>query len=408
MLLSRLLGAFKFHALGLSLLLLQATLACAVTALALAFVLDRADKVAVPAGLTESGLAILAVNDSGDAATRVSRRLEVLTAIRRTPGVAETAVTSHMPLGDGESSFGVCANRATFEAAVAAGSIDRPGCGMVAGYSASPGLLRAAGIRLEAGRDLQESDFHTATPDVALISRAFGQRLYGTGPILGQRLQTGPESAVTIVGIVDNLLRPNPKGEPGDSDILILPQWPTDAVATYVVRTRDGYEPSAVTKAAVEHLKAIDPAQTAESSIQTFNSIRHHYFSRDYGLISMLSFVLAALITVTGVGFFSLTWMWVNKRRRSIGVQRALGARRSRVIRDVLSENAVLVGAGSMLGTALIAATLPWMRGLGISTSHIASAVGFGWLLTFAFGQLAALGPALRAAQIAPAVAAKA
>jgi ABC-type antimicrobial peptide transport system permease subunit len=63
------------------------------------------------------------------------------------------------------------------------------------------------------------------------------------------------------------------------------------------------------------------------------------------------SFAVAAL-AIVGVGVLGLIAMTVARRTREIGVRMALGSTRSGVVRLVLSEQAISVGVGLVIGGA--------------------------------------------------------
>ena len=102
-------------------------------------------------------------------------------------------------------------------------------------------------------------------------------------------------------------------------------------------------------------------------------------------------------------GIVGLTSFWVGQRRKQIGIRRALGATRAQIVGYFQTENFLLTTAGVALGLAGAVAInlvvmahyelprLPWYY-LPIGAIAL-------WLL----GQLAVLGPALRAAALPPA-----
>jgi putative ABC transport system permease protein len=115
--------------------------------------------------------------------------------------------------------------------------------------------------------------------------------------------------------------------------------------------------------------------------------------------------VIVALLLVTGLGIVGLGSFWVAQRRRQIGVRRALGATRANILHYFQTENFLLATIGIVFGMILAYGInlflmqryelprLPWMY---LPVGAVAL-----WLI----GQLAVLGPALRAAAVPPVVA---
>jgi len=108
---------------------------------------------------------------------------------------------------------------------------------------------------------------------------------------------------------------------------------------------------------------------------------------------------------VTSLGIAGLASFWVAQRRRMIGVRRALGATRGDILRYFQTENFLLATIGIALGMVLAYGInmllmrhyeLPRLPAIYLPVGALAL-----WLI----GQLAVLGPALRAGAVPPVVA---
>jgi ABC-type antimicrobial peptide transport system permease subunit len=112
---------------------------------------------------------------------------------------------------------------------------------------------------------------------------------------------------------------------------------------------------------------------------------------------------LAALaMLLAGLGLYGVMAFRVNRRTREIGLRMALGARRRRVLADVMREGFVLVGIGGAAGLVLAALGA---RALG-AVLHVPPLDPLSYagalLLLFAAAGLAAGIPARRAASVDP------
>ncbi|MFS8582661.1 MAG: ABC transporter permease, partial [Limnochordales bacterium] len=120
---------------------------------------------------------------------------------------------------------------------------------------------------------------------------------------------------------------------------------------------------------------------------------------------------LAALL-VSSIAMFTTTLANLAPRTRYIGLSRALGATRGRIVREVVAESAVLAGIGGVVGAALafplrktvfapLFSSLGAAGGPGAGDVLLAGLAGVA--LAMAVGAVAALYPAWTVARMAPA-----
>lgn len=122
----------------------------------------------------------------------------------------------------------------------------------------------------------------------------------------------------------------------------------------------------------------------------------------------MIGLLLAAgigLLIVTASGIAGLASFWVQQRTRSIGIRRAFGATRADILRYFHAENFLIVTGGVLLGCVLA-------YGLNLLMMHYYALevlppgyLAVGAIALWLIGQVAVLGPALRAAAVPPMVA---
>ena len=173
--------------------------------------------------------------------------------------------------------------------------------------------------------------------------------------------------------------------------------------ANYVLRTSPA-ERDRTIAAAVAALKAIKSNRVVIRK-RTFDEVRGDFFRGDRAMAGLLASVCIALLIVTALGIVGLGSFWVAQRRRQIGVRRALGATRGNILHYFQTENFVLATIGIIVGMAMAyGINLFLMRQYELPRLPFLY-LPVGALLLWLLGQLAVLGPALRAASVPPVVA---
>ncbi len=183
--------------------------------------------------------------------------------------------------------------------------------------------------------------------------------------------------------------------------------WPIRASlaqgGTFVIRTTP-QDRQRVLQAAGSKFMAIDPNRIMLDK-GTMEQHRRDFFQNDRAMASILATVCIALLTVTAWGIVGLASFWVAQRSRSIGVRRALGATRSNILRYFQTENFLLTTMGILLGMVLAFGINQFLMEHYELSRLPAIYFPIGALVLWAIGQIAVLGPALRAAAVPPVVA---
>jgi putative ABC transport system permease protein len=96
---------------------------------------------------------------------------------------------------------------------------------------------------------------------------------------------------------------------------------------------------------------------------------------------------------------------WVAQRTKQIGTRRALGATRGDILRYFQIENFIITTLGLIVGGILAYAFSFWLMRHYQAPRLPWYYVPIGFLCLWLLGQLAVLGPALRATRVPPVVA---
>jgi putative ABC transport system permease protein len=273
--------------------------------------------------------------------------------------------------------------------------------------SADPGLFATLGLSIAEGRNFTEAEYdHGATAPAeevqpVIVSRGLAEKLYPGASAVGKRVAyTDDSQRFTIVGVVDRFY--NPFGE-GSDRVMFQPSRSVgfDFGAFYLIRAQG--DPGRLMTQVEKALMGVEKGRLIRS--RTLVDERTEFQSRDRLLVSSLNAVMALLVLVTALGIVGLTSFSVTERRRQIGTRRALGADRMAIVRHFLLENWMVTTFGIVLGAGLAYALnfglVTWVAGARLSPAIVAAGAAGLWLI----GLAAALGPALRGAQVPPAIA---
>jgi putative ABC transport system permease protein len=259
-------------------------------------------------------------------------------------------------------------------------------------------------IRLTAGRDLTAADEGT---DVAVIGSDIARR---SGLQVGSTIELRGR-AFTVVGVREPTLTAP------DTTISVpfstaqgllyddLPPivrdkvTPADLVSQFIVYPTPGADVESLARAieaTVDHSAAMTGAEfdrTVGSSLALFNAI-----VVGIGLISLV---------VGGLSIVNTMAMAVAERTREIGIRRAIGARRRRIVREIVSEAGLIGLVGGLIGLALGTVVVLLANEAGRSSGTILFELTFGtsaFALGFAtiLGMAAGLVPAWSAARLDP------
>jgi putative ABC transport system permease protein len=155
----------------------------------------------------------------------------------------------------------------------------------------------------------------------------------------------------------------------------------------------------------VEDLMIQDHNKRVIIGVQGMDDDKREYNSSDILMLRMLITLIVVLVLITGLGIFGLTVFNINKRTKQIGTRRALGARKSDIVRYFLIENAIICVFGIALGAVaailmgqmlLESYSMPALNSIYVAVTAI---------FIFIASLLSVVMPATKAANISPSIA---
>jgi putative ABC transport system permease protein len=400
------LATLRRHKLTAWLLILEIALTCAIVCNAVFLIGQRLQRMDMPSGVAEHELLQIQVADVTSPSSPYARLAEDVAVLRQVPGVLSVASSNQVPFGNSSSNGNIRLDPAQPERTLNATTYF------------GENLVPTLGTRLVSGRDLQPEDFvdveaalkalgtgdSKSLPHVTLITRTLAERLWPGQNPLGRLIYLTPTVGLRVVGVLDSLARPNAYDEAKAQYTMVVPiRMGANKDQSYLIRTRSE-DRASVLAAALAALKKADP-QRVVTTKRSFDEVRRKFFQDDRAMAGMLVGVIVALLIVTALGIVGLASFWVAQRRRTIGVRRALGATRANILHYFQTENFLLATIGIALGMVLAYGINLFLM-LHYELPRL-PAVYFpiGAVVLWLIGQVAVLGPALRAAAVPPVVA---
>ena len=219
-----------------------------------------------------------------------------------------------------------------------------------------PNVFAIRALKLAQGRFYNAQD-EMQHARVAVIGSEAKEKLFSGRNALGERIRIDGLS-VEVVGILQ------PKMQAGDDNVnrvIYLPFTTMSGVKdtyyldsiwfNYETPAYEDLEHTVRSVMAVEH--KFDP--TDRRAMMVFNLMQqvHQLEMITLGLKILLGFIGTLTLGIGGVGLMNIMLVSVTQRTREIGVEKALGARRSHILFQFLAESLTITFIGGALGVIL-------------------------------------------------------
>jgi predicted permease len=324
----------------------------------------------------------------------VRARLDaMLERLEETPRVQAAGVVTFLPLTDGWGYYRYPIEGRPPEPSPEQWVVARP-------QLVSAGYLEAMGLRLTAGRWLDGGDRAESTP-VVVVNEEFARRFLANEDPLSHRLIVG-DRATAIVGVVGDVRQAGardalfPEIYLPHLQIAIVPEQ-----VSLVIRTEG--DPWVLLPALREIVGGVDPglplADAATMKDRVTASVgQPRFYSRTLGLFAGVALCLAAS------GVYGVLAFEISRRRRELGIRRALGASHREIVLLMLRRGSRLVAIGLAAGIASSLALSRTFASLlfGIAPTHLPTFLAV-VVIVGSVALLACYLPARRAARGEPA-----
>ena len=272
------------------------------------------------------------------------------------------------------------------------------------------GAKQAISLSLKDGRLISKADVQSPAM-ICVVDETLAREAYGRDNITGKtiRLQIGgTQEELEIVGIAEagsTLLQSLGEFIPG---MVYVPYSTLQALtgrSTFdqvAVRVSDSADIEATETLLLSRLER---ATGTQGYFRTDNLATQR--DRLGNLLDIVSLVLTVIsgisLVVSGLGIMTIMLVSVSERTREIGVKKAIGASRGRILWEFLAEAVTISLLGSLAGIA-VGGGAGWLgiRAFGLEVPIDGAAFGFLILFSVLLGGVFGVYPALKAARLKP------
>jgi predicted permease len=272
----------------------------------------------------------------------------------------------------------------------------------VAGVWVAGNFFSMLGIQPVLGRLFAPEECVKGSRDVVLLSYSFWQRQFASDPSIVGRSIMLDSDPTTVVGVLPpsfdfgSVFAPGTKMDIFSPAILDGGMRYWGHTLAVIGRLKPGVtvaQAQAETNTFFPQMKSSHP-EWATDADTTITGLKDHISGKLRRSLIALWCAVGMILLIVCVNLSNLLLSRTAARSKEFAMRRALGAGRGRLVRQLLTESAILSGAGTLLGLGLAFAVTSWLAHQGsialplLSSVHVDRAA---LLWTLAIGMFTAV-----------------
>ena len=294
-------------------------------------------------------------------------------------------------------------------------AIDKPQ--HAAGLAVTIDYFHLFGLPIAQGRAFTKEEEQPNGPNVVILGNAFWKSAYGgDAGIIGKRISLD-ESSYTVIGVMREGIQIE-SGEPPDVWVP-FPIDPHSNNQVHYFQAAGRLKPGITVQAANAQLQLTtqefrrlypNALSTTREDVFTVQPLRDYLVNDVRSSLLTLVGAVSLVLLIACANVANLLLARAAGRKREVAIRVAIGASRARIVRQLLSESAMLSAAAAICGLAIGAAGIRLLLAmnavniprLGIHGANVAMdwrILGFTVLIALATGVLFGLIPAFQASR---------
>lgn len=268
--------------------------------------------------------------------------------------------------------------------------------------------------KITAGRVFRKQDYQNLSSSI-MLDTTLAEKLFGSSEEAVNKVMAVGDKAYLVIGVFKD---PNAGsasyGMSSDGSALLTNEqlaadFNVPEISNAFVRVSDIKQTKEVGKKAAEELTRLSGAEEKGGAFTTYDmsSIVDSINTQISVMTTVVGIIAAISLLVGGIGVMNIMLVSVTERTREIGLRKALGATRGKILSQFLIESAVLTMIGGLIGLILAQLLAMFMNGMRmgevvlkpqVSLNVAAMAMVFSALIGIIFGLL----PANKASKLNP------